>query len=84
MTEFNFYFLKDSIAKMKNFQPKGVACSGKFELPMLLSNDIERLIIFDEGDLLVLRYLAELYNYNMEDYWVLGTPETSIIDSFMK
>ena len=84
LTEFNFYYLKDSIAKMKNFHPKGVACPGKFELPMLLSNDIERLIIFDAGDLLVLRDLTELYNYNMGDYWVLGTPEPSIIDSFMK
>ena len=84
LTEFNFYYLKDSIAKMKKFHPKGEACPGKFELPMLLSNDIERLIIFDAGDLLVLRDLTELYNYNMGDYWVLGTPEPSIIDSFMK
>ena len=69
---------------MKNFHPKGEACPGKFELPMLLPDDIERLIIFDAGDLLVLRDLTDLYNYNMNDYWVLGTPEPIIINSFMK
>ena len=79
LTEFNFYYLKDSVIKMKNFHPKGEACPGKFELPMLLPDDVERLIIFDAGDLLVLRDLTELYNYNMSNYWVLGTPEPSII-----
>lgn len=83
-TEFNFYYLKDSVLKMKDFHPKGEACPGKFELPMLLSNEIEKLIIFDAGDLMVLRDLSDLYNYNMDDYWVLGTPEPTIINSFMK
>lgn len=83
LTEFNFYYLKDSVAKMKGFHPKGEACPGKFELPMLLSDDIERIIIFDGGDLLVLRDLTEIYNYDMDKFWVLGTPEPSIIDSFM-
>ena len=84
LTEFNFYYLKDSVTKMKGFHPKGEACPGKFELPMLLTDEIERLIIFDAGDLLVLRDLSEVYNYDMDNYWVLGTPEPSIIDSFMK
>ena len=84
LTEFNFYYLKESVIKMKNFHPKGEACPGKFELPILLSDDIERLIIFDAGDLLVLRDLTDLYKYNMSDYWVLGTPEPIIINSFMK
>ena len=84
LTEFNFYYLRDSIVKMKNFHPKGEACPGKFELPKLLPDDIERLIIFDAGDLLVLRDLTKLYNFNMNNYWVLGTPEPSIIDSYMK
>ena len=84
LSEFNFYYLKESIEKMKNFHPKGEACPGKFELPHLLPEDVERLIIFDAGDLLVLRDLTEMYNYDMKDYWVLGTPEPSIINSFMK
>ena len=84
LTEFNFYFLKDSVSKMQNFHEKGEACPGKFELPIYLPNDIERLIIFDAGDLLVLRDLTELYNYDMDQYWVLGTPEPTIINTFMK
>ena len=84
MTEYNFYYLKDSIIYMKNFHPKGEACPGKFELPQYLSDDIEKLIIFDAGDLLVLRDLTELYNYNMGDYLILGTPEPTIIKSFMQ
>ena len=83
LTEFNFYYLKDSVKSMQIFHPKGVACPGKFELPMLLSDDIERLIIFDAGDLLVFRDLTDLYNYNMSEYWVLGTPEAMIL-SYMQ
>ena len=84
LTEFNFYYLRDSVLKMKNFHKKGEACPGKFELPIHLSDEIERLIIFDAGDLLVLRDLTELYNYEMGEYWALGTPEPTIINSFMK
>ena len=83
LTEFNFYFLRDSVKKMKNFHPKGEACPGKFELPMLLPDNVKRLIIFDAGDLLVLRDLSKLYNYNMKNYWVLGTPEPTFIVSYI-
>ena len=61
LTEFNFYYLKGATQKMKNFHPKGEACPGKFELPQLLSDDVKRLIIFDAGDVLVLRDLSELF-----------------------
>lgn len=84
LTEFNFYYLKDSIKKMKNFHPKGEACPGKFELPKLLPNDVERLIIFDAGDVLVFRDLSELYNYNMNGYWALGPPEPRCIYHFVQ
>ena len=75
LTEFNFYYLKDSTKKMKNFHYKGVACPGKFELPELIPDDIEKLLIFDGGDVLVFRDLSELFNYNMKEYWALGAPE---------
>ena len=41
---------------------------------MLLPNDVDRLIIFDTGDLLVLRDLHKMYNWNMNDYLFLGIP----------
>ena len=85
LTEFNFYFLRESVEKMNNFHPtKGIASPARFELPELIPNDIERLLIFDAGDIIILRDLSNLYNYNMENYWVLGPPEPCIINSFMK
>ena len=79
LTEFNFYYLKEAVEKMKNFHPKGEACPGKFELPQLLPNNVKRLIIFDAGDILILRDLSELYNYDMKNYWALGPPEPRCI-----
>ncbi len=84
LTEFNFYYLKESVNKMKNFHKKGETLPGKIELPTLLPDDIERLLIFDTGDSIILRDLTDLYNYNMGNYWVLGTVEPTIIYSYMK
>ena len=75
LTVFNFYYLKEAITKMKHFHKKGPACPGKFELPELISDDVGRILLFDAGDLLVLRDLTELYNYKMGDKWVLGPAE---------
>ena len=74
-TEFNFYYLSETNEKMQNFHPKGAACPGKFELPELLPDDVSRILLFDGGDVLVLRDLTELYNYDLGDKWVLGPPE---------
>lgn len=82
-TEFNFYYLKESVIKMKNFHPKGETCPGKFEIPLYVPDDVERIILFDVGDLLVLRDLTELYNYELGQYWVIGTAEPTIV-SYMK
>ncbi len=41
-------------------------------LPELLPNDVERLIIFDTGDALILRDLSEMYNWNMKNKIYLG------------
>ena len=84
LTEFNFYYLKGAMQKMKNFHSKGEACPGKFELPELLPNDVNRLIIFDAGDVLILRDLTEFYNYNMDKYWALGPPEPHCIFAIIK
>ena len=84
LTEFNFYYLEGAMKKMKNFHPKGEACPGKFELPELLPHDVERILLFDAGDVLVFRDLTELYNYDMKDYWVLGPPEPWCIKSFVQ
>ena len=84
LTEFNFYYLKEAMNKMQNFHRKGEACPGKFELPELLPNNVHRLILFDGGDVIVLRDLSQLYNYDMKSNWVLGPPEQSGIWSLNK
>ena len=75
LTEFNFYYLKDAMKKMKNFHKKGEACPGKFELPQLLPNNVKKILLFDAGDVIIFKDLTELYNYDMKNYWVLGLPE---------
>ena len=46
LSEFNFYYLKKSMIKMKNFHRKGEACPGKFELPELLPDNVSNLFSF--------------------------------------
>ena len=52
LTEFNFYYLKEAMKKMKNFHAKGEACPGKFELPQLLPDDVDKILLFDAGDVI--------------------------------
>ena len=47
LSEFNFYYLRESVLKMKNFHRKGEALTGRVELPNYLSDEIEKLIFFD-------------------------------------
>lgn len=75
LTEFNFYYLKEAMKKMKNFHIKGEACPGKFELPQLLPDDVDKILLFDAGDVLIFKDLSELYNYDMRNFWVLGLAE---------
>ena len=79
LTEFNFYYLEEAMKKMKNFHRKGEACPGKFELPQLLPDNIEKILLFDAGDIIIKKDLTELYNYDMKNYWVLGLPEPFMI-----
>ena len=72
--EFNFYNAKRVETDLKGLNTKGPGAIAKLLLPELLPNDIERLIILDTGDLLVLRDLSSMYNFNMKNYLYLGLP----------
>lgn len=72
--EFNFYNAKRVEIELKNLNTKGPGAIAKLLLPELLPDDIERLLVFDAGDLLVLRDLSMMYNWNMGDYLYLGIP----------
>ena len=72
--EFNFYNAKRVETELKDLNTKGPGAVAKLLLPELLADDIDRLIIFDTGDLLVLRDLYKMYNWNIDDYLYLGIP----------
>lgn len=72
--EFNFYNASRVEIDLKNLNSKGPGAVAKLLLPELLPNDINKLIVFDTGDLLVLRDLSEMYNWNMSNYLYLGQP----------
>lgn len=76
--EFNFYNSEKVEADFKGVHPKGPGAIAKIILPNLLPDDVDRIILFDSGDLLVLRDLREMYNWDMGDYLYLGTPDPCI------
>ena len=76
--EFIFYNAKKVETDFKGIHPKGPGAVAKTLLPHLLSDDIDRILIFDAGDVLVLRDLTEMYNWNFSNYLYLGTPDPRI------
>ena len=76
--EYNFYNAEKVEKDFKGVHPKGPGAIAKILLPHILPDDINRIILFDTGDLLVLRDLKEMYNWDMGDYLYLGAPDTCI------
>ena len=72
--EFNFYNARRVEEELKDLNTKGPGAVAKLLLPQLLPDDVTKLIIFDTGDLLVLRDLSIMYNFDMETYTFLGIP----------
>ena len=70
--EFNFYNAKKVETELKGVHPKGNAVCARLLLPELLPDDVERLIMFDTGDVLILRDLSEMYKWNMEEKIYVG------------
>ena len=73
-TEFNFYLCKETTDITANFYKK-MGGTARLELYKYLPHDVERLLIFDAGDILIFRDLSEMYNINMENKWIFGTLE---------
>ena len=75
--EFNFYNEKKVEADLKGVQAKGNSLWARILLPELFPDNIERLIMFDVGDLLILRDLSEMYNWDMKNkiYCVIIDPQ---------
>ena len=64
--EFIFYNAKRSEIDFKGIHTKGNSVCARLLLPELMPDDIERLIIFDTGDAMVLRDLTEMYHWDMK------------------
>ena len=75
--EFNFYNAKKVETDLKNTNKKGNAINAKLILPELLPDDVNRIIILDTGDTIVLEDLSEMYNWNMEDKIFYGVIDGS-------
>ena len=75
--EFNFYNAKKVEIDLKNTNIKGNGINAKLILPELLQDDINRIIILDTGDTLVIEDLSEMYNWNMENKIFYGVIDAS-------
>ena len=76
--EFNFYNAEKVEIDFKEMHPKGPGAMAKILLPHLLPDDIDRILVFDTGDVLVLRDLSEMYNWNLSNYLYMGAPDPCI------
>ena len=76
--EFNFYNAKRVEIDLKGVNLKGNSLCSRLLLPELLPDDVERLIMFDIGDVMVLRDLTEMYNWNMENKTYVGVIDPSL------
>jgi len=77
--EFNFYNAKRVETELKGVHTKGNGVMAKLVLPILLPNDVERIIILDTGDLLVLRDLSEMYNWDMKNKTICGVIDPGVM-----
>ena len=77
--EFNFYNAKKVEIDLNNTNTKGSSVNAKLIIPELLLDDVERVIILDLGDTLILRDLSEMYNWNMEDKIYYGVLDEGVM-----
>ena len=56
---------------------KGPGLAAKLLLAQLTDNSVKKLIILDNGDLLALRDLTIMYNWNMKNNIYMGAPDNS-------
>ena len=75
--EFNFYNARKVQIEMNSITHKGPGLAAKLLLPQLVEDDVERLIIIDTGDLLVIRDLSEMYKWDMGNNMYMGAPDQS-------
>ena len=72
--EFNFYNASRVEKDLVNLNLKGLDAVVKFLLPQLLAEDIKRLLVFDTGELIVLKDSTEQYNWDKKNNLYVKVP----------
>ena len=73
--EFNFYDASRVEKELDSISFKGPGLAAKLLLPQLLDESVKRLIIIDNGDVLVLGDLTIMYNWDMKNNIYMGSPD---------
>ena len=73
-TEFNFYNSSKVEKELYGLNTRGAGVTSILLLPQLLPDDVKKLLVFDTGDLIVLKDLTEQYNFDMKDKMYVGVP----------
>ena len=76
--EFNFYNARRVEKDLKGLSVKGPGLASKLLLPQLVPDDVERLFILDTGDLMVIKDLTEVYNWDLKGALYAGPPAGSV------
>ena len=76
--EFNFYNASRVEKDLSGLNVKGPGAVAKLLLPQLLPDNVKKLLVFDTGDLLVLKDLTEQYNWDMKENLYVGVPGAKI------
>ena len=76
--EFNFYDASRVERELYSISRKGPGLSAKLLLPQLVEDSVKKLILVDIGDVLVLRDLSKMYNWDMKDNIYMGSPDTGV------
>ena len=73
--EFNFYNASRVEGELNSISDRGTGLTAKLLLPQLLDDSIKKLILIDNGDLLVLKDLSIMYNWDMKNNIYMGVPD---------
>ena len=73
--EFNFYNASRVERELNDVGGKGPGLVAKLLLPQLTDNSVKKLIILDNGDVLALRDLSIMYNWDMKNNIYMGAPD---------
>ena len=73
--EFNFYNASRVEIELPSISDRGPGLTAKLLLPQLLDNNIKKLILIDNGDVLVLKDLSIMYHWDMKNNIYMGAPD---------